>query len=297
MDKFLLKVRPRASEEPEADTPTETVAPENAKKQRTAAAPIALANAGMNGYFAGEPPTGYVVGSGKLKLRPAIAPRHHLRQVFGAGCVRGPVMEDGTAPTCSQIGTPNRPTMGRLNQGSNHRATLSSVRAHRTAMESLLPEGRPLVLVGIGPGVDNACESYLEHYKARGQARQRLPMPGPVPNRPDVVGFIFFTPIVPSGDAFEERASALLALPAHCQVLFVTGSKDKDNLAGLREVARRMACSPQIHVVEGGEHNPFESVPHGEMEGKNARTRAVLQRFVNQLPSSEPERHGDHAAP
>ena len=154
MDKFLLKqVRPRASEEPEADTPTETVAPENAKKQRTAAAPIALANAGMNGYFAGEPPTGYVVGSGKLKLLPAIAPRHHLRQVFGAGCVRGPVMEDGTAPICEQIGTPNRPTMGRLNQGSNHRATLSSVRAHRTAMESLLPEGRPLVLVGIGPGV------------------------------------------------------------------------------------------------------------------------------------------------
>lgn len=102
MDKFLLKVRPRASEEPEADTPTETVAPENAKKQRTAAAPIALANAGMNGYFAGEPPTGYVVGSGKLKLLPAIAPRHHLRQVFGAGCVRGPVMEDRLARPIGQ---------------------------------------------------------------------------------------------------------------------------------------------------------------------------------------------------
>ena len=93
-DKFLLKqVRPRG-EEPEADTPSETVALENAKKQRTAAAPIALANVGMNGYFSGEPPTGYVVGSNKLKLLPAIAPRHHLQQVFGAGCVRGPVMKD-----------------------------------------------------------------------------------------------------------------------------------------------------------------------------------------------------------
>ena len=144
-DKFLLKqVRPRG-EEPEADTPSETVALENAKKQRTAAAPIALANAGMNGYFSGEPPTGY-----RRKQQTQAAPGDCSEAPPATGVWSGVRARAGHE---RRDGTPNRPTMGRLNQGSNHRATLSSVRAHRTAMESLLPEGRPLVLVGIGPGV------------------------------------------------------------------------------------------------------------------------------------------------
>ena len=52
---------------------------------------------------------------------------------------------------------------------------------------------------------------------------------------------------------------------AGSRFLFVSGSKDADgeNVRLLRAALSKMACvaTCELHVVEGGKHNPFESTP------------------------------------
>jgi len=68
-------------------------------------------------------------------------------------------------------------------------------------------------------------------------------------------------------------------------VLIVTGSEDKENLKGIREVMERMRCQVQLYVVEGADHNPFDSKPRKKdlIEQKNKKTRAVIEQFLNRI--------------
>jgi hypothetical protein len=252
-----------------------------------------LINAGMRGFLAGEMDKPYAPGSAQAAKGKEISPRTHLQTI---GTVVGPVEHlDGGKK--------------KLGMTDYTRCVPNSVVAHRRA---IAPLSGPIILCGLGPGVENTILSYQGRYQEPGQdsaahefrcgplaqhpAWSRLPDGDGAAAIGCVAGLIFITPLVttkhhaagdaPGDIAAAHRQAPLLSLAVGTRILMLTGgrddSKNPQNVARLRDTIAQMPCKDTVtlHVVEGAGHNPFESKPTKLMAQKNCETTAIIEKFV-----------------
>ena len=262
---------------------------------------VILMHAGMVGYLAGEAEKGYLnKETGEMsatgKLKDVINPRLRLQASCPESIVKGPCKKtDGNLLLLSDAA----------------RASLASVTAYNTFLAANVVEGMPTILFSCCPGVENSLEALAGRYQ---DFKSRESLPYTVNDgkdkkrkekeaaaaayiaaegaRASVAGHIFCTPIASAVDkkSGEDkstlRMAPMLALAEGTRVLIITGSKDAANLTNIKSMMSEMKCASttQLYVVDGAQHNPFDSTKRteAEMTKKNTVTERVINTFVDE---------------
>ena len=259
-----------------------SIPPHKRAKTTTTAIKIVY-HAGMGGFLPGESPKGYKDGSKTGKRKHLINPRFNFETVLRLMA----------APAGSAfVGAVSKPNGDTLVMTDATRSSPNGVNAALTYLDNNINVGEQVIICTSGPGAENMIDAIGGRVRDFTTRNPRDLTPTDATQRgvlATIRGYVLITPITVTKKNSKEvpnesRIAPLLCLEEGTKVLILTGSKDTENLRGLRSCIDRMQCkaTTQLYEVPGAGHNPFDSTPVSQIAKQNATTQAVLSKFLKE---------------